>query len=162
VFALVWTIRSFPVRAVEAAMERLPRRSTASFLVLLPAVLVLVWMPLIIEPLLTAQPPTAVEHYTTFVTGALDLGILLPTALLGAVLVLRRRVAGYLIAFSLAGFTAVLGPALIGMTVAQLRAGVPMSAADIGIFVVSFLALSGPAAGVLGTALRLISAQAAP
>ena len=157
-FALLWTVRSLPHTTLPQVMERLPRRSTAGFLLLLPLVLVAVWLPLVVEPLVTGQPAAAVEHYTTFVTGALDLGILLPTALVGAVLVLRRQVTGYLIAFSLAGFTALLGPALIGMTIAQLQAGVEMGAADIVILVVSFLALSGFAAGVLLTALRRIPA----
>jgi hypothetical protein len=106
-----------------------------------------VWLPLVVEPLVTRRPAATVEHYTTFVTGALDLGVLLSATLVGAVLVLRRRVTGYLIACALTGFTALLGPALIGMTVAPLRAGVAMSAADIVIFVVSFLALSGFARG---------------
>jgi hypothetical protein len=105
------------------------------------------------EPLVTGQPATTVEHYTTFVTGALDLGALMPAALISAVLVLRRQVTGYVIAFCLAGFAALLGPAPIGTTVAQLAAGVQTSAVDLVIFVVSFIALSG-AAEVLLTGLR--------
>lgn len=95
-FALLWTVRSLPHTTLPHVMERLPRRSTAGFLLLLPMVLVTVWLPLVVQPLVTGQPAAAVEHYTTFVTGALDLGILLPTALVGAVLVLRRLMTGYL------------------------------------------------------------------
>jgi hypothetical protein len=157
-FALLWTVRSLPVTVVTEAAGRLPRRSTAGFLLLLPMVLVVVWLPLVVEPLVTRRPAAAVEHYTTFVTGALDLGILLPAALIGAVLVLRRQVTGYVIAFCLTGFTALLGPALVAMTIAQLRAGVEMGAADLVTFVVSFLALSWFAAGVLLTALRRLQA----
>jgi hypothetical protein len=158
-FALIAALRALSADGLDAMVDRLPRRGTVAFLVVLPAVLVLVWLPLVVEPLITGQPAAAVEHYTTFVTGALDLGILLPTALVGASLVRRRQVTGYLIAFCLAGFSAILGPALIAMTVAQLRAGVIMDAADIAVFVASFLALSAFAASVLIASLRRLPAR---
>jgi hypothetical protein len=160
IFALIAVLRSLPADRVEAVVERMPRRSTVGFLLLLPAVLVLVWLPLVIEPLVTGQPAAAVEHYTTFVTGALDLGILLPIALVGAALVRRRRAAGCMVAFCLTGFTVILGPALIAMTVAQLRAGVVMGVADVTIFVLSFLALSAFAGSVLVASLRRLPTRA--
>jgi hypothetical protein len=155
-FALALTLRSVAARSLAAYERRLPRRAVAAFLFVLAAVLVVAWLPPVVAPLVAGRPAEVVEHYTTFVTGALDLAVLLPTALTGAVLVLRRRTDGYLLAFPLVGFTAVLGPALVAMTAAQLMAGVEIPAADMAVFVVSFLALSAFAAWVLLISLRHI------
>jgi hypothetical protein len=107
-FALLTAIRLLPTDRIQLVVERMPRRSTVAFLTVLPAVLVLVWLPLVLEPLVSGQPPAAVEHYTTFVTGALDLGILLPISLVGAGRVRSPRATGNVKALCLAGFTGIL------------------------------------------------------
>ena len=62
---------------------------------------------------------------------------------LSAVLVLRRSGRGYLLAFVLLVLESLIGIVVIAQTVAQLHAGAPLTPAQLAIFAVSFVVMSG-------------------
>ena len=81
-----------------------------------------VWLgPLIISGL-TGTPPELLDHQTTMVTDALDLGVITPATLVAAYLLHRRRAQGYLVAFPLLVLMTFLLPMIVAQTVFQLRA----------------------------------------
>jgi hypothetical protein len=104
--------------------EMLPRKVIAFFLLFLGTMLALLWLGLIVPPLLAGTTPLALESYTTLVIQAMDLGFIMPTALLAGVLLLRRAAFGYLLSsvVLVKGFT--MGAALLAMNIGQVLAGV--------------------------------------
>ncbi len=104
-----------------------PRRTIAGFVLFVGAMLTLLWLGLIGPPLLAGIPPAGLESYTTLVIQALDLGIVVPTALLTGVLLLRRAAVGYLLAAVVLVKAFTMGLATSAMVVGQILAGVAVS-----------------------------------
>jgi hypothetical protein len=100
---------------------RLPHRGIGIYLIVSGIILCLVWLILSIIPaLLQGSAPAEVKHYTTFITGAIDLGIIAPAMILAGILILKRAPLGYLLAPVLLVFTVVLGTGLTVAGIAQL------------------------------------------
>ncbi len=100
------------------------------------------WLGLSLVPaLLQGETPAEVASYTTLITHAVDLGVLVPTLLVSGVLLLRRAPLGYLLAATILVFTAILGTNLITAGVVQLLAGVVTPGQFIG-FSVPFTLLT--------------------
>jgi hypothetical protein len=123
-FGLASTFMSFDVLALPARFSnRLPRRGIGIYLVVSGVILCLVWLLLSIVPaLLQGKAPPETGYYTTFITGAVDLGIIAPALIIAGVLFLRREPLGYLLAPVLLVFTVVLGTGLTAAGIAQLLA----------------------------------------
>lgn len=93
------------------------------------------------------------ESYSTLVIQALDLGVIAPTAVLTAVLLLKKRAWGYALASVLLFKATLFGAALIAMIISQALAGVPLEPVVSGLFVLIILA------GVVLTFLMLRSVR---
>lgn len=76
---------------------RLPRIWIAGLMFLIGGFLLLAWLGRIVPPLLQNQTP-ALENTTTLVIQAMDLGLIVPLAILSGILLLRRSPWGYLLA----------------------------------------------------------------
>jgi hypothetical protein len=126
-------------RAISPAM---PRRAIAGVMFATLGVLAVVWVGPALAALLEGEPPAVLGTYTTMPTWVLDIGIILPAALIGGIFVLRRDPLGYLIASTTFVVTLMLGPALTLMTVSQLAAGVTFTPAEIVGPVAGFLVLA--------------------
>src|SRR5438067_8539597 len=106
-FGLVLAFTSFDVQGLPAHFSKgLPRRGIGIFLAVSGVILVLVWLVLSLVPaLLLGKAPPEVASYTTFITGAMDEGIVAPALIVAGVLLLRRAPTGYLLAPMLLVFT---------------------------------------------------------
>ncbi len=105
--------------------ERTPRRAVSIFLVALAAMLCLLWLSQIV-PFLThgVLPDMILRARTpTVFVFVLDLGVVVPLALLGAWWLWRGRPWGYVLAGFVLVKAATMGLALLAMTVFALRAG---------------------------------------
>ncbi len=134
-FAFVLSLMSIDVAALPGRFSpRLPRRGIAAVLFLIGAFLLLAWLGRIGPALLNGAPPFGLESYSTLVIQALDLGLIVPLALLAGVLLLKRRPFGYLLSAValLKGVT--MATAVSAMAVGQVLAGVPVSAVELAIF----------------------------
>ena len=131
------------VRLPAQILPGMPRRSLAIFMFATGAVFILVWLVMgILLPLSQGQLPGELAAYTTLVTHALDLGVLLPTAFLAGVLLWRRQALGYPLAMTML----VLGIFIVGLsmpaaTVAQLLAGYQFETVQVVVFIGPFLVL---------------------
>ena len=106
--------------------ERLPRGWIAGVLFAVGGFLTLAWLGRIATPLLQHATP-ALENTTTLVIQAMDLVLIAPLAILAAILLLRRRPWGYLLASVavLKGLTMALAVSAMGINMALQ--GVPDS-----------------------------------
>jgi hypothetical protein len=134
-FAFVMTLMEIDVPGLPARFSnRFPRRSIAGFALFLGAVLTLMWLGRIVPALISGTPPFGLESYTTLVIQVLDLGIIVPVALVAGLLLLKRSPFGYLLAaiVLVKGFS--MGAAVSAMAFAQVLAGIQVSVAEATIF----------------------------
>lgn len=123
-----------PAEVTRRVSRGLPRRGIAIFLLAIAAFLSLAWLGRIVPSLLAGQPPVGLEAYTTLVIQALDLGIIVPTGVLTAVLLWRERPWGYTLASVVLVKALMMGAALVAMIIAQVLAGVAVGVAESVIF----------------------------
>lgn len=123
-FALVRAYTSMDLVALFAeTADRLPRRGPALLLIGGGALTFFVWISPIAAALAQGKTPELLGPYTTFVTYALDLGIITPACIIAGVQMLRRKEAGYTIGIPLLGIIVMLLPVIVASTVSQVRAG---------------------------------------
>jgi hypothetical protein len=145
-FALVLVATSIDVQALALRVcDRLPRRLLASYLFVVGAVLVIIWVGLSILPaLVQGEAPERMEPYTTLVTHALDAGIISPVSIMAGVLLLRRAPLGYFLTSSILILSWVLGLGIVVFSAAQVVAGV-ITTIEVVVFVVPFIVLTATA-----------------
>lgn len=128
-FAFILSLMSFDLaRLPEYFSPGLPRGWLAALMFAVGGFLTLAWLGRIVPPLLSHTTP-ALENTTTLVIQAMDLGLLVPAALLAGVLLLRRSAWGYLLASVFVLKSVTLGLGVSAMVINMARAGVPDSLA---------------------------------
>ncbi|MFN8375739.1 MAG: hypothetical protein U0694_23065 [Anaerolineae bacterium] len=131
-FAFILCMMAFDLQDLPKHFsERLPRRWIAGLLFTVAAFLSLAWLGRIATPFLQNQTPI-LENSTTMVIQAMDLGLVVPLALLAGLLLLRRSAWGYLLASVFVMKAITMGLAVSTMVINMALQGVPDS---IGIMV---------------------------
>lgn len=96
------------------------KQDIEDFLIFNSLVIGLLWLSIVVPPLIDGTViPLQVEHYTTLIVQALDLGILLPAAFISGILIIRKTPLGYLIAPIYFVFLALLMTALTSKILAM-------------------------------------------
>jgi hypothetical protein len=127
-FAFILTLLSFnPDKLKESFSNSLPVKFIGGFLVFNSVTMGLLWLSVVLPPLLKGTVPLQVEHYTTLVVQGLDLAILLPSAFVAGVLLIKKRPFGYLLAPVYFVFLSILMTALTAKVIA-MKAGLPVVA----------------------------------
>lgn len=73
-----------------------PKLKFAAIFMLVMATLVgAMWLGRIIPPMFSETTPESVEHYTTLIIQALDIGIVIPAMIVGGILTLKKNPIGY-------------------------------------------------------------------
>lgn len=129
-----------PVLVAGQVSDRFPRRAIASYFIIVAAFLSLAWLGLVVPPMLTGQPPAGLESAITMVIQSLDLGVIVPTSLITAILLLQKRPWGFTLAAVVLLKILSMGTALIAMIINQAREGVAIDTVVSGIFVLISLA----------------------
>jgi hypothetical protein len=134
-FAFILAMVSVDVATLPAHFgDRLPRRWIAGFLIFGGAFLLLAWLGRIIPAQLSGATPFGLATSTTLFIQVLDLGVIVPSMFLAAILLLQRRPFGYLLAAVMMIKFMTMGLALVAMIIGQWLAGVPMATAEVVIF----------------------------
>jgi hypothetical protein len=134
-FAFTLSMMSFDINNLSSAFnKKLPVKFLGGFQIFFAAALCLLWMGKIIPTITKGTVPAGLEHYTTLVIQGLDLGFIVPIALLSGVLLIMRKPFGYLLSsvMIMKGFT--MGAAITAMIINQYAAGVSMSITEIIMF----------------------------
>lgn len=136
-FALTLSMMSVDVNNLSSAFnKKLPVKFLGGFQIFFAVALCLLWMSKIIPTIINRIIPQGLDHYTTLVIQGLDLGFIVPIALLSGVLLIKRKPFGYLLSsvIIMKGFT--MGAALTAMIIGQYLAGVAMSIIEITMFTI--------------------------
>lgn len=142
-FAFILSFTSIDLQDLAARVSsQMPRRGPAIFLIIAGVALALVWLSDILPPLLQNSAPLSLASYTTSVTYAIDLAIIVPTTILTGVLLLRSAPLGYLLGVILLVVNAIVGIVVVVQTVAQLAIGVPLTPAIVAVFVAPFIVMA--------------------
>ncbi|MGG6310492.1 hypothetical protein [Paenibacillus macerans] len=134
-FAFLLAMMSLDLSALRQSFSpKLPVRTIAGFLIFISAVIGLMWVGRIAPSLSGGAAPIGLEHYTTLVVQALDLGFVVPAAMLSGLLLLQRKPFGLLLSSILCVKAVTMLTALTAMIIGQLAAGVHMAAVEIILF----------------------------
>ncbi|MCM0650172.1 hypothetical protein NBE98_17535 [Clostridium swellfunianum] len=134
-FAFTLLMMSFDIKNLSSAFnKKLPVKFLGGFQIFFAAALWLLWMGKLIPTITKGTVPVGLEHYTTLVVQGLDLGFIVPIALLSGVLLIKRKPFGYLLSsvVIMKGFT--MGAALTAMIISQYISGVSMGIVEIIMF----------------------------
>jgi hypothetical protein len=134
-FAFTLSMMSVDINNLSSAFnKKLPVKFLGGFQIFFAVALCLLWLGKIIPTITNGTVPLGLEHYTTLVIQGLDLGFIVPVALLSGVLLIKRKPFGYLISsvIIMKGFT--MGAALTAMIIGQYLAGVAMGMIEIIMF----------------------------
>jgi hypothetical protein len=133
-FAFVLSVMSFDLKTLpQHFSDKLPRRWIAGLLFFAAAFLGLAWLGRIAATFSQNVIP-ALENTTSMFIQAMDLGIIMPTCILSAILLLRRSAWGYLLASVGMLKFLTLGIAVALMALNMARVGVPISVIELGVF----------------------------
>jgi hypothetical protein len=127
-FAFVINITSHKLKSLQEHFRKnLPRKYIGGFLIFLGSGVCFMWLGRIIGSL-------GLEHYTTLVIQALDLGLIVPIAILSGILLIKNNSLGYLLApiIIIKGTTLLL--AIVMMMLFMINAGVSVSIIEIILF----------------------------
>ena len=99
-FAFALCLMSFDTeRLSEFFSDEIPVKTAGGFLIFNTVSIALLWLGVVVPPLLDGSViPLQTEHYTTLIVQGLDLALLLPICFVSAVLFMKRRPMGYLLA----------------------------------------------------------------
>jgi hypothetical protein len=149
-FALVLAASRLNAYSVAAALPGRPgRRILAAYLIAVAAALTLAWLPGMIMTAVTGNIAEAVGPYTSAATEALDLGLVVPVAVIAAVQLLRQRPLGRVLALIVLVINVCIGVVLMSQGAAQLVSGVPLTPGEIITKMLTFAALTLLAGGLL-------------
>jgi hypothetical protein len=161
-FALVLVVWRLDADKVAAAMPAHPgRRVLLAYLIAVAAALTLAWLPGMIMTAASGNIAEAVGPYTSAATEALDIGLVVPVALIAAVQLLRQRPAGSVLALIVLVINVCIGVLLMAQGVAQLVSGVPLTTGEIVTKMLTFAALTLIAGGLLARMARRGASEAA-
>ncbi len=124
-----------------------PRRAVAIYFIIVAVFLTLAWLGLVASPSLTWYPPAGLESAITMVIQALDLGVIVPTSLITAALLLKKLAWGYALSSVMLLKILTMGAALIAMIIGQILAGVEIDPVISVIFVL--ISTSGIILGIV-------------
>lgn len=97
-FALILSIQTIDLNKLPSKFSnKLPVELLSAYQFFIAVMIGMLWIGKIITSLLTNTPPIGLEHYTTLVIQAMDLGFVVPLAFLSGYLLLKKKPYGYLL-----------------------------------------------------------------
>lgn len=136
--ALIALFATLDVATLHTTFDRrAPRRATAVFLLAMAAILSAMWLSQVVAFLVSGELPDLIvkANAPTNYVFVLDLGVVVPVSVLGAVLLWRDAAWGYVLAAAMTVKAATMGLALISMTVFAAAAGQPIEPGLVAVWV---------------------------
>jgi hypothetical protein len=120
-FGFTLTLFSFDVHELpDQFSKNTPVKLSGGFLILNTLAIAILWLGVVVPPLIDGTViPKQTEHYTTLIVQGLDLGLLLPLAIVSAVLFIQKKPMGYLLAPVYLVFLSILMTALLAKIIAM-------------------------------------------
>ncbi len=129
-FAFVLTMMSFDMDKLSAYFsEKLPVKFVGGLLIFIGTVFGIMWLATVAPTIISGTAPIVLEHYTTLVIQAMDLGFVVPTAFLAGILLIKRKPFGYLLSTVVTVKGITMLTALTAMVIGQMLSGVAVNTA---------------------------------
>ena len=145
-FAFILALMALDPAEVAAHIgKRFPRRAITTYFLVVAGFLALAWLGLVVSPMLTGEAPAGLESTTTMVIQVLDLGVIVPTVILTALLLRKGNAWGYTLSLVVLLKILTMGAALISMIAVQLLSGMavdPVVTAGFGVISLSGIILA--------------------
>lgn len=134
-FAFTLLMVSYDMEKLKEAFSiKLPVRFIGGFQIFFGFALFMLWIGKIVPPLINNTAPIGLEHYTTLVIQGMDLGFIVPIAVLSGIMLIKKNAIGYLLSSVVIMKGVTMGSALVAMIIGQAAAGVKMSLIEIMMF----------------------------
>jgi hypothetical protein len=134
-YAFILTIMSVDINNLkEHFNDKMPIKLLGGFQIFIGISIGLLWIGKIVPALINGTVPVGLEHYTTLVIQGMDLGFVVPTAILSGVLLIKRSNYGYLLSSIVIVKGVAMLTSLSAMIISQAIAGVQMSIIEIIMF----------------------------
>ncbi len=131
-FCFILCMLSIDTEQLKASFgPKLPVKFIGGFQLFIAFTLMMLWLGKIVPLLTTGTAPAGLEYYTTLVIQALDLGIIVPTAILSGVLLIRRKSLGYLLSSIVIIKGITMLTAITAMLIGQYLAGVQLGVVEV-------------------------------
>jgi hypothetical protein len=134
-FSFIINITSNELKLLQRQFKQtLPRKYIGGFLIFLGTGICFMWLGRIVPSFKDNSVVAGLEHYTTLVIQALDLGFIVPVAIISGILLIKNNSLGYLLApiIIIKGTTLLL--AIMMMVIFMINAGVTVSIIEIKMF----------------------------
>jgi hypothetical protein len=112
--------------------QKFPRKYIGTVIIVMGILLCMLWLGTIFQSF--GKAPSVLEHYSTLVIQAMDLGFVVPVAILSGILLLRNKSLGYLLSSVIIIKGATLLLAVVMMIIFMILAGVSVSMVEILLF----------------------------
>lgn len=134
-YAFLLNFMSFEIDKVPAMFnEKLPTKFLGAFQLFVGFAIGLLWLGKIAPSILYSAIPVGLEHYTTLVIQGMDLGIVVPTAFLSGILIIRRKPFGYLLSSVIIIKGVTMLTSISAMIINMVLKGVEVNTAELVIF----------------------------
>jgi len=127
-YAFVLCFMSLNIKKIPLAFsDNLPVKFLGVFQIFIGFAIGLLWLGKIAPSVFASETPIGLEHYTTLVIQGMDLGIVVPTAFLSGILLIKRNSFGYLLSSVIVTKGVTMLTCISAMIVNQALNGVEMS-----------------------------------
>ena len=134
-YAFVLCFMSFNIKKIPLAFsDNLSVKLLGGFQIFIGVAIGLLWVGKIATSVYWGQPPIGLEHYTTLVIQGMDLGIVVPTAFVSGILLIKHKPFGYLLSSVIITKGITMLTCISAMIVNQALNGVEMSRIETLIF----------------------------
>lgn len=133
-YTFVLIMMSFDIENLSSYFsEKLPTNFVGGLLIFIGSIFGSMWLGLVVPSIISGTAPIALEHYTTLVIQAMDLGFVVPTAFLAGILLIKKKPFGYLLSTVITVKGITMLTALTAMVINQMRAGFEVGFAILGL-----------------------------
>lgn len=128
-FAFILSLLTFDIKKISSYFgDKLPVKFLGGFQIFLAFAIGMLWLGKIAPTIFDNATPLGLEHYTTLVIQAMDLGFVVPAAVLSGILLIKRKPLGYLLSSVIIIKGITMLTSITAMIINQMLSGV-----DIGI-----------------------------
>jgi hypothetical protein len=118
----------------ECFQDKAKLKFTGVFMLVMGILVGAMWLSRIVPPLLSGTTPESVEHYTTMIIQAMDLGLVIPAMLIAGILTLRRNAIGYFLSVLLSIKLLTMLISITAMMIGMTNNSVPPSVVEMVLF----------------------------
>lgn len=134
-FSLIICFTSFNLNELRHMFsDRLPIKKIGGFQIFVGFAIGLLWLGKIFESYTSGEPPKGLEHYTTLVIQAMDLGILVPVAFISGIELIRKKPIGYLLTSVVLVKSITMLTSITAMIISMLFSGLEVSIVELTLF----------------------------